>query len=75
MTISDQFSGLQLEHLIGSPLKAAADAQAEAAKATADFIKKVGVPPVALTPVPAFIMHETTGDFPAEVKEKLPPED
>lgn len=42
MGISDQFSGLTMEQLIGSPLKAAAEAQVKLTQSTADFINKVG---------------------------------
>lgn len=42
MGISDQFSGLNMEQLIGSPLKAAAEAQVKLTQSTADFINKVG---------------------------------
>lgn len=75
MSISDQFSGLPLDSLIGGPLKAAAKAQAESAKATADFMKAVDAPLLTLTPIPALILDETTVDFAMEVNEKMPPED
>lgn len=42
MGISDQFSGLTMEQLIGNPLKAAAEAQVKLTQSTADFINKVG---------------------------------
>lgn len=57
------------------PMKAAAKAQAESAKATADFMKAVDAPLLALTPIPALILDETTVDFAMEVNEKMPPED
>ena len=41
--MSDQFGGLPMEQLIGGPLKAACDAQVLLAKASADFIKDVGM--------------------------------
>ena len=41
--MSSQFGGLPMEQLIGGPLKAACDAQVLLAKASADFIKDVGM--------------------------------
>ena len=41
--MSDQFGGLPMDQLIGGPLKAACDSQIQLAKATADFIQKVGL--------------------------------
>ncbi|TFH89489.1 DUF2589 domain-containing protein [Vibrio ouci] len=40
--INNHFSGLPMESLIGSPLKAACDAQVMLARSTVDFIKDVG---------------------------------
>lgn len=42
MANTDQFSGLDMERLIGSPLKAAAESQVTLTQSTADFINKVG---------------------------------
>ena len=42
MSISEQFSGLPMKDLIGSPLAAAADASINLANSTADFINRVG---------------------------------
>lgn len=42
MAIGDQFSGLDMENLIGGPLRAAADASMQLADSTASFINKVG---------------------------------
>lgn len=42
MGISEQFSGLPMRDLIGSPLAAAADASINLANSTADFINRVG---------------------------------
>lgn len=42
MANTDQFSGLDMEKLIGSPLKAAAESQVTLMQSTADFINKVG---------------------------------
>ena len=42
MGISEQFSGLPMKDLIGSPLAAAADASINLANSTADFINRVG---------------------------------
>ncbi|MDC5721736.1 DUF2589 domain-containing protein [Vibrio europaeus] len=41
-SIKNHFSGLPMESLIGSPLKAACDAQVMLARSTVDFIKDVG---------------------------------
>lgn len=41
--IAEQFKGIEMRSLIGSPLKAAADAQRLLAEDTADFIAKVGM--------------------------------
>ena len=43
--MSDQFGGLPMDQLIGGPLKAACSAQTLLAKASADFIKDVGLNP------------------------------
>jgi hypothetical protein len=43
VNMSDQFGGLPMDQLIGGPLKAACSAQVLLAKASADFIKDVGM--------------------------------
>ncbi|MCM1184328.1 MAG: DUF2589 domain-containing protein [Roseburia sp.] len=42
MAIAEQFAGLQMDQLIGGPLRAAADANAHLANSTAEFINKAG---------------------------------
>ena len=42
MAIGEQFAGLPMDQLIGSPLSAAADASIRLANSTADFINRVG---------------------------------
>lgn len=42
MAIAEQFAGLQMDQLIGAPLRAAADASIQLADSTADFIGRVG---------------------------------
>ncbi len=42
MAIAEQFAGLQMDQLIGAPLRAAADASTLLANSTADFIQRVG---------------------------------
>ena len=42
MTIANQFSGLDMNMLIGGPLTAACDAQVRLSHATADFINSIG---------------------------------
>lgn len=42
MAIGDQFTGLDMQNLIGAPLTATADASVQLAKSTADFISTVG---------------------------------
>lgn len=42
MSVSEQFSGLDMHQLIGAPLSAAADASMQLAQSTADFINEVG---------------------------------
>lgn len=42
MAIAEQFAGLDMEQLIGAPLRAAADASTQLANSTADFINRVG---------------------------------
>lgn len=42
MAIAEQFAGLQMDQLIGAPLRAAADASTLLAESTASFINKVG---------------------------------
>ncbi len=45
VSIKDQFSGLDMESLIGGPLKAACNAQVMMAAATTKFIEDVGLQP------------------------------
>lgn len=45
VSIKDQFSGLDMESLIGGPLKAACNAQIMMAAATTQFIEEVGLEP------------------------------
>lgn len=42
MGIASQFNGLNMDQLIGAPLRAAADASIQLASASADFINRVG---------------------------------
>jgi len=42
MAIAEQFSGLEMDKLIGAPLAAAADASMNLANSTAEFINRVG---------------------------------
>ncbi|MCM1062039.1 MAG: DUF2589 domain-containing protein [Eubacterium sp.] len=42
MSVSNQFSGLDMKNLIGAPLSAAADASVQLAQSTANFINNVG---------------------------------
>lgn len=42
MAIAEQFAGLPMDNLIGAPLSAAANASAQLADSTADFINRVG---------------------------------
>lgn len=42
MGIAEQFAGLQMDQLIGAPLRAAADASTQLANSTADFTNRVG---------------------------------
>lgn len=42
MAIAEQFAGLQMDKLIGAPLRAAADASTQLANSTAEFINRVG---------------------------------
>lgn len=42
MAIAEQFAGLDMEQLIGAPLRATADASTQLANSTADFINRVG---------------------------------
>lgn len=42
MAIAEQFAGLNMDQLIGAPLRAAADASTQLAHSTAEFINKVG---------------------------------
>lgn len=42
MAIAEQFAGLDMEQLIGAPSRATADASAQLANSTADFINRVG---------------------------------
>lgn len=42
MAIAEQFAGLQMDQLIGAPLRAAADASQQLAGSTAEFINTVG---------------------------------
>jgi len=60
--ISDQFQGLPMESLIGGPLKAACDAQVLLAKASADFIRDVGLQNVSDKGKPE-VLNARTVDF------------
>ena len=42
MAIAEQFAGLQMDQLIGAPLRAAADASTQLANSTAEFINRIG---------------------------------
>ena len=42
MAIAEQFAGLQMDQLIGAPLRAAVDASLQLADSTADFIRRAG---------------------------------
>lgn len=42
MAIAEQFAGLDMDQLMGAPLRAAVDASLQLAESTADFIRKVG---------------------------------
>ncbi len=42
MSVAEQFSGLNIQNLIGGPLTAAADARISLARSTAEFINDVG---------------------------------
>lgn len=42
MAIAEQFAGLNMDQLIGAPLRAAADASTQLANSTAEFINQVG---------------------------------
>ena len=57
--MSDQFGGLPMDQLIGGPLKAACSAQTLLAKASADFIKDVGLD----TDATGKVMSARTVDF------------
>jgi hypothetical protein len=59
VNMSSQFGGLPMDQLIGGPLKAACNAQTLLAKASADFIKDVGLDTTGTTGV----MSARTVDF------------
>jgi hypothetical protein len=59
VNMSSQFGGLPMDQLIGGPLKAACSAQTLLAKASADFIKDVGLDTTGTTGV----MSARTVDF------------
>ena len=64
MAIAEQFAGLQMDQLIGAPLRAAADASIMLANSTADFINRVGVDKEGKVRTVAFSYqkHSTNGD-------------
>lgn len=57
MAIAEQFAGLQMDQLMGAPLRAAADASIQLAESTADFIRKVGFDHEGKTRTAAFGYH------------------
>lgn len=59
MSIGSQFSGINMDQLIGAPLRAAADASVQLADSTAKFINEVGFDKDGKTRTAAFKYYQT----------------
>lgn len=62
MGIAGEFSGLEMDKLIGAPLTAAADASIQLANSTADFINRVGFDKDGKVRTVAFMYQKRSGN-------------
>ena len=76
MPIGDEFTGLDMEELIGKPLKATDEAQKRLNQSTAEFIQEVGFddqhtkcPLLSLVPIPNLHIDDINVEFDMEIKE------
>lgn len=76
MPIGDKFTGLDMEELIGKPLKAADEAKKRLDQSTAEFIKEVGFddqhtkcPLLSLVPIPNLHIDDINVEFEMEIKD------
>ena len=76
MSIGDKFTGLDMEELIGKPLKAADEAQKRLDQSTVEFIKEVGFdeqhfkgPLLTLVPIPNLHIDDINVEFEMEIKD------
>lgn len=76
MPIGSQFKGLDMEELIGKPLKAADEAQKRLDQSTSEFIKKVGFdgqhtkcPLLSLVPISNLHIDDINVEFDMKIKE------
>lgn len=78
MSIGDKFTGLDMEELIGKPLKAADEAKKRLNQSTEEFIKEIGFddqhtkcPLLSLVPIPNLHIDDINVEFDMEIKESL----
>ena len=76
MPIGDEFTGLDMEELIGKPLKAADEAKKNLDQSTAEFIKEVEFdeqhtkcPLLSLVPISDLHIDDINVEFDMEIKE------
>ena len=76
MSMGDKFTGVDMEELIGKPLKVTDGAQKQLAQSTADFIKEAGFdeqniqsPLLSLVPMPSLHIDDVDIEFDMEIKE------
>lgn len=78
MSIGDKFTGLDMEELIGKPLKAADETKKRLNQSTEEFIKEIGFddqhtkcPLLSLVPIPNLHIDDINVEFDMEIKESL----
>lgn len=78
MSIGDKFTGLDMEELIGKPLKAADEAKKRLNQSTEEFIKEIGFddqhtkcPLLSLVSIPNLHIDDINVEFDMEIKESL----
>lgn len=74
MSVAEQFTGLDMENLIGGPLAATANDNVYMAQVTAEFINNVGtmekdVPMPSIVPIPNLQVNEVNIQFDMEVEQ------
>ena len=76
MSIGDKFTGLDMEELIGKPLKSTSEAQKRLDQSTAEFIKEVGFNEqhikgslLSLVPISNLHIDDINVEFDMEIKD------